>query len=212
MILILSQNYTNQSPFLTQTKFGNGTFYKFNSTLFGKNNDFSNHALFVPIFLKINELSIQNNPSYHVIGENNKINLDRDINSTENSDNQYTISDDELQFIPKRIKENFTDYTIFTDEILNAGFYNLSSAPSVGKSEVFAVNYNRLESDLNFLNIDELKTVFDSNLNEIIDSGNLTSAIDKHIKEKKGQSLWIYFIFAALMFFLIEILLIRFLK
>ena len=96
------------------------------------------------------------------------------------------------------------------DYIQEAGFYRLKEGDKTIKELAF--NYPRKESDLRCADLDELKDI-EKELPgvQLLAEGN--REITQLIAERNhGKKLWKWFVLAALMFILMEVLLLRFYK
>jgi len=78
--------------------------------------------------------------------------------------------------------------------------------------DAFAFNYNRAESDLDYLNGEELAELAGLPNVDLLDADNQASLIGDIRERNEGTPLWRYFLWAALAFLLVEVLLLRFWK
>src|SRR5690606_15392661 len=116
----------------------------------------------------------------------------------------------ENEFIPGQRVVNNRLYLEAGDQVRTAGFYNLYVNQDT--LSTFAFNFDRKESDTRVLPANEIEKILGDNplgiriLNESEqeDLANVITAKDK------GITLWKYFLLTALLFLLLEILLIRF--
>lgn len=202
--------FNNNQPFLSQSTLEKGTVYRFHSTLNSLTHNFYSHALFVPILLRIKELSINEKNIEFKIGES------FEIPNIYNSEDVFEISNSNTNFIPQTITQNSSLLINCNNNITSSGHYYIKLKNNQQQeADVISFNYNRLESLTNVLKPSEIEGYINekgmSNI-KLLSSNNIISSIQSHIQNNKGKSLWIYFIFAAILFFLLEILLIRFLK
>jgi hypothetical protein len=72
-----------------------------------------------------------------------------------------------------------------------------------------ALNLDTDESDINPLNVNELQTAFEGFNYALISGSDHEEIITNITKEYKGIELWRYFLALALVFLLVEVLLIR---
>jgi hypothetical protein len=102
-------------------------------------------------------------------------------------------------------------YIYTKDQIKNAGHYDIFSKSTNDKIGTFAMNYNRSESHMDFLSMNELEAMYTGKNITIYNgnSGNISHAVKEN---DQGISLWKVCIIFALLFLLAEILLIRFWK
>jgi hypothetical protein len=112
------------------------------------------------------------------------------------------------EFIPEqRVVDNRVLLTI-NNEVPEAGTYDLVLGDEV--VDAFAFNYDRKESDLTYLNTSELAELATTLNVALLDADNQASLIGDIRERNEGTPLWRYFIWAALAFFLVEVLLLRF--
>lgn len=202
--------FDNGGSFLSKTKTSKGDVWLFTSPFSEEKNQFKNHALFVPIMLRIAELSSNKQALYFTIGDASKVLLPAS-QSSENISVEMTNENSSKKFIPK-YQQNGKNIAIeMTNDIDNSGFWMLNQS---AYSTSLAFNFNRKESSQNYYSQQELLDIVNSSQSSNIKLFDIdtTTDLNKIIKGEIGQSLWGYFIFASLLFFLIEILLIRFLK
>jgi hypothetical protein len=97
------------------------------------------------------------------------------------------------------------------EQSIEAGYYDLTvDGQTIG---ALAFNYDRKESQMQFYSIEELRKVFNNKKNVQIYEKVTDKEFINDFKEKNiGSPLWKYFIWAALIFLLLEVLIIRFLK
>lgn len=176
-----------------------------------KSGNFHRHALIVPTFINMAIYSKRSNDLYYKIG-----NLDEISIKTEK-----TLSDGAIQLINKKTKNEFipafsirsNDIKIFPHiEDIEAGNYEIANAGNT--LGCLAFNRNPEESQMNFLDEETLtKLIKDENLENVKivnQSTNLTKSFQRILS--KSNSIWIYFIFLALLFLMVEVAIIRFIK
>merc|ERR1712127_24497 len=96
------------------------------------------------------------------------------------------------------------------NQILQAGFYNLYLNPTE-KLNKFAFNFDRKESNLDYYNSTDLATVVGDQI-QIIEGTNAVDITQLIGERSRGIIMWRWFIIAALVFLIIEALLLRFWK
>ncbi|TRX56060.1 hypothetical protein FNH22_16920 [Fulvivirga sp. M361] len=191
-------------PFLSEIR-RNGKLFIISAPLDINFTTFQNHALFVPVMYRIavQSAKLENN-LYHVIDEELiSIYLEEGIN-----DKVVKLVKDEEELIPgQRVLGNRLLLEI-PKYLLSAGFYDVKLEEQTLTSLAF--NYSPLESDLSQLETPAIKEKFKGNV-DIFDASDM-EAFEKAIQNKYiGVPLWKYAILLALVFFLAEALLIRFL-
>lgn len=203
-------NSKNGFTLLNYLKHFKGDIFTFYFPLSANNNTFNIHPLFVPTFFNIALTSQYHTDLSYTIGKISKLETNTQI---DNYDNVFSLKNTatNFEFIP-RIEQASNFIIHLQDQIKEAGNYNLVFENQTVNS--FAFNYDKKESKLESLSEDELKSLLESK--NIKDFEIITEAEEsfeyKLNKLNQGVHLWYYFIVLALIFVLIEILLIRFLK
>ena len=202
--------FKNGKPFLTATKKRNGKIFLFASPLNKSYSDFAKHALFVPVMYKLaltskvktDKLSFSFNESIVVLNLN-KV----------NKNDVLTLKSENFELIPGQ-RLNGHQLLINIPKInMNAGSYSLKKKQTGEYITSIAFNYTPKESKLGYYSAEELKNLFGNKKNiQIFDSANSQNFI-KDFKEKNiSKQLWKYALLMAIIFLLIETLLIRFWK
>lgn len=185
--------------------------YFFNSPLNIQSSNFVKHALFVPIFYKMSFNSIQPEPLFYLSGQNISIQTNYDFNQTEIPPVIKQLNS-KFELIPEfKVIENKKQLFIRGSE-LNSGYYSIQKADSTIAGIAF--NFNKLESNLEFLNKTELAKII-SYLNQknlhLLDLEE-NEKVSEAIENIDSLKLWKIFLILSLFFILIESLIIRFLK
>lgn len=185
----------------------NGIVYLQSAPLDNAYTDIGSKAIYAPIVYNM-AMYQKNKPSlYYTIGEQKMIGIKQDklqkfnILKLKSSDNEFFP---ESRFIGNQIYLNPQNtlnkegiYTIYKDDL-----------PT---EEALAFNYNRKESDLDFLSIDEIEQKFKYSKFTILNIKQ--SNIGNQVKQvKDGILLWKWCIILTLLFLLAEVLIIRFMK
>lgn len=172
-------------------------------------NDFSNfarHALFVPILFKMAFTGKQENPLFYTLGENSSVNLSG-INIPENE--VIKIKNKDVEIIPEWRQSAKGALLYFADQIKNAGFYEVIEQNQV--IQKIAFNDSRKESDQTFYSSNDLESKLGISAKNILNGK--AAPINQQIKEMNlGSSLWKLCLILSIIFLVIEILIIRFLK
>jgi hypothetical protein len=164
----------------------------------------TNHALFLPMLFKMALSGFADQRMFETIGSNNSIYLP--INGLK-GDNIVKIKKENLQIIPEVKSVTGGSILYFADQIQQPGFYTIQNGNTL--LAISSFNYNREESDMRFYDVDTLKDIFKGTKSKIINAN--VSSINPQIKESLlGTSLWKLCLILALIFLMIEILLIRF--
>ena len=123
---------------------------------------------------------------------------------------KYKLKGKAEEFIPVQRAIGSKVVLGINNQISQAGFYNLYLNPTE-KLDEFAFNFDRKESNLDYFNSTDLAEVAGDQI-QIIEG---TTAVDitQLIGERsRGIIMWRWFIIAALIFLIIEALLLRFWK
>lgn len=197
----------NGQTFLTHYIVENGNAYVFNSPLNGEWNNFSAHALFVPVMLNIALNSVTNPDLFYTIGDGKLVKLNL---AGQGKDQVYKLKLDKAEFIPQMvIKENKLNLAA-GPELKEPGNYALTTGDKdMGVSVAF--NYDRQESANSYYSEEELEEIITVPSIRVLQ--NTPKGIKQAIIEAdKGVQLWRYCIAFGLFFLLCEVLLLRFLK
>lgn len=187
-------SYEDGSPFLS----GNFGAYAFSSALNIKNSNFKNSPLIVPVLYNIGKQSLKLPELYYTIAQPNKI----AVNATLGQDDILTLSSDDASVIPLQ-KTYSKSVVLETEDYPNtAGILNVKNKETLLQKLSF--NYKRNESDLNYHDIEAIKGASADN--------SLASTIYDIKSNTTINALWKWFVIFALVFLIIEILLLKYLK
>ena len=194
--------FENETAFISQITSRNGTIYTLAGALNDQNSNFKNSPLIVPIFYNFGKLSYKHSELNYTIGRANEI----DIKLSLQKDDILQISNQNGSFIPLQQIGNSTVKISLTDQPTKSGFYELKDKERLVKQLAF--NYNRNESNLVY---NDAKT-FADNQDNVSYFSNVQTALNTVNNEYKTNSLWQLFLALALLFLLVEIVLLKFLK
>ena len=186
--------FADKSPFLVQS---NNTYF-FTGALNIKNSNFIQSPLVVPTFYKM-AISNRSPPLlYHYLAAENKISLPISVKN----DEVVKIDSEDFSFIPQQRK--YEERV----EIITLELPNLSGNYSVrgDNANTFGLSYNvnRDESKMEYLDVSEMK-----NVGTIEDLGDFLSSEGYNTKK---DTFWKWFVTFALLFLLIETLLLKYFK
>lgn len=202
----------NTDAFLSRSTFQNAGVFVFNSSLNEKQSNFCKHALFVPTFIRIAVTSVKPQPLFYTLNNNNTIALKSEGAYTDSPPHIIGVKN-KIDIIPQIRLVNGNLNLFINTELNESGFYNVAWQDAIKQNMAF--NYDRIESNLFFYTLDELKEIISKNNLKnysLIDSNtnaDVTSAI--HLGAN-GIKLWKWCLLLTLVFLTIEICLIRFLK
>jgi len=185
--------YSNGSSFLAEQD----RLYVFSSSLDTRFSNFINSPLVVPVFYNIALQSKSNPLLYSTIGGDETFS----VKTTLGQDEILQLVSSQKQVIPKQTKLGNTIQinTQYQPEI--AGHYELKQKDSTLLDLSF--NYNRKESDLQALDLGNQNLVKFSTIQE---------AFNSFTEARKILELWKWMLIFALGFFLLELLILRFLN
>ncbi|MEP7195101.1 MAG: BatA domain-containing protein [Saprospiraceae bacterium] len=201
-------NFKDGSPYISRYPLDNSFIYYCSSSSDPEINSLAkNVEIFIPILFKA-AISGKNSNAYsYTIGQVSIISwpIKEDIVTKENT-LHFKGPDD---FITSaKLSQGQFKIELF-DQLKTAGIYDVLNQETLLGSLAF--NENRIESKLDFYNLESLKSTFGDRINIINPDqvGNLTASIQD---SKDKQSLWWFLILAGIVFLLIESILIRFWK
>lgn len=192
------------TPYLFKQSKGDGNLYVLTAPIDVTYNDLVlNSEIFVPMLFKMAISTAKSLEVSQTIGKDEIIEV---RNASVAPDEVLTFSHKELTFLPEQRIIGDKVILGINNQIKEAGFYHLSNS-SKDTLGVYGYNYNHQESDLSFLDDKTLhqKAPSFSLLNQE-EIANLSTTIEQL---DKGKVLWRWGIIAALLFLLLEILLIR---
>ena len=201
-------NYRDGSTALAKYRRGEGNVYLSAAPLDGDINNLAlNAEIFIPMLYKMGISSGRRRPVAYTIGRDEVVQTPKRGATAELV---YKLRSTSGEFIPEqRVVDNRVLIGL-GGQILEAGVYDLVLGDEV--VDAFAFNYDRTESDLDYLNEAELGEIADLPNVSLLAAENQAQLIGDIREQNEGTPLWRYFIWAALLFFLVEVLLLRFLK
>ncbi len=197
----------NGNGFLSATPQGKGRVYLSAAPLGVAGGTFNRHALFVTSMLRMAELARPMGALYHIIGAEAAIPLDGVDLQGETPPRLKGPGG--MDIIPEVRRTLGSVSLVLHDEDLQPGAYAL--AVNDDTVAVLALDLPRGEGDLDAYSPDELKELLEQRglgtIAVLEKAGNQLAASLRHLDQ--GVKLWKWFILAALLFLLLEILLIR---
>lgn len=198
----------NGDRFLSTFRVGNG---KVILSAVPLNDDFGNahkNALFFVPLHNIALMSQMQTKLYYTIGVDEQIVIRKPI---KNAEDVFKIKalQSSVEFIPE-IKNFGNEVALyFHSQIENDGFYQILQDKDT--IAVTAFNFNRRESNLDYYSEDELEKIADESNSKIELLDLKTKDFAKSVSEKlNGKPLWRWFILLSLLFFLGEVMVLRF--
>ncbi len=195
----------NGEPFLSYFPLkGNGGIYLFSAPL-QLNESFIKNALFVPVLYNMAISGLDQRRCYYTLGENQIV-----LSHAIKKETPIYIKDHDRKIIPYQVYSRGNITIDLSEHQLNAGTYPVYSEDSL--IDYISLNYNRKESDLNCFSIEELNDqgkLHDLKFNTITAQQNISQQLESY---SIGKEFWKHCLLIALLFFGLEIILLRFLK
>ena len=199
-------------PFLSSFAVGRGTVWLLAAPLDARASDFAANALFVPTLYRLTQQSYRA-PQQLAYGLGRQ-RLSLPVSTVDARKEVFRLvheGADSAAFIPEQTVRDGRLIFSTPAEMAQAGFYVLRKTGE--PPTLLAFNYDKRESDLTQYTSAELKTALAGNPRlHVYEAGAGLGAIEQLRADNLGEPLWKYALVAALLFLLIEILLIRFLK
>ncbi len=198
--------YRDGSVALAKYARGEGNVYLSSAPLDNEINNLAlNAEIFIPMLYKMGISSGRRRQAAYTIGQDEVIQTSR---RSAGADIVFKLRGKNGEFIPEqRVVDNRVLLTI-NNQVPEAGVYDLILGDEV--VDAFAFNFDRKESNLTYLNGNELIELADIPNIALLDADNQASLIGDIRERNEGTPLWRYFIWAALAFLLVEVLLLRF--
>lgn len=199
-------SFSNGASFLSSYRIQNGKIFVCASSAEKSSSNFSSSYWFLPLMYKMALSDKASSVAGVELNENAQILIDK---KTTQSDNVFHLSNGTIDLIPQQ-KNIGKQCLLFPGKNIQvADFYN-AYMPGSKDSSSMGLNYDRDESEMQFWDIKYLQSNAKYKnahwLNEKESIGEVINQL------QKGTPLWKVFIIFALLFLLIEITLIRFLK
>lgn len=198
----------NGEPLMLMSRDNNGAIYYLSSSFDSQYSALSQHAIFVPLMYKMAFLGGGLSKLSYTIGVDNSFNINGN-NLLYGEQISIVNADRSFSMIPAVDIRNNRSFVTLTSDLPESGFYEvLKNGESVS---VMAWNDNRKESELKFLNEDEIAEVLnenDINLISVVSYDDMYSdgAVGAFTKK---SSLWKYLVLLSLCALLGEVLVLR---
>lgn len=200
--------YRDGSTALAKYTLGEGNFYLSSAPLQAELNNLAlNAEVFIPMLYKMGISSGRRRPAAYTIGNDEVIETNK---RGATADIVYKLRGPGGEFIPSQRTAGNRVLLGLGGQVPEAGVYDLLLGDE--QVDAFAFNYNRKESDLDYLTGDELAELGALPNVGLLDADNQASLIGDIREQNEGTPLWRYFIWAALAFLLVEVVLLRFWK
>jgi hypothetical protein len=187
-------SFEDGSSFLAQS----GHAYRFSAAIKEENSNFKNSPLIVPILYNIGKQSLKTGDLYYTIGKENTI----DIATQLQQDDILTLVNGENSVIP--LQQTYDNKV----ELITNTYPDVAGIISVKNKAAFlknlSFNFDRKESHLNYFDTQNFK-------NTSLDN-SVASAISDIKSATNVNELWKWFVIFAVIFLIIEMLILKFLK
>ena len=186
------------SVFLLRKSMGKGQFYIAANEMNSSSGNFSQHAFFVPLFLQMPFQVKSRLPWSFLLGKPNAVPVfEKSIEQV------LQLKRNKEEWLCETENRDGNSFASIPKELQSAGFYQLSSQ-SNNSLAVLAFNYPRAESVLKYISEEDFE---EKGIKWLEDDDKQLSLKIK--MEDNGIPLWRYFLLAALVFFLAEMLLLK---
>lgn len=200
----------NGNPMLVAANYGNGSVYGLASPLDSDWTDFVSNSLFVPVFYRMALMAARHNVHYYVAGSELK-NLLRTTEELNPASLRIKSFDGAIELIPGLRISNGRQEIYLPEMKIPAGHYGLFHEEKL--ILLFALNDDRSESDLQY----HEPAAVAASLSDAFKSVTVLDMTDANASQDwmtpgSTQKWYQYFVLLALLFLLIEILIVRFWK
>jgi len=186
--------FEDGKPFLSQKN----NVFVFTSSFNKLNSNFIDINLIVPTFINIAKKSLNRIKLYYTIGNTNVF----EVSAKLQENTILQLSKGDQSFIPQQNYFN-NKVSFTTNETPNeAGIYSIKNKTQI--IENISYNFNREESILNYLDLSRYKN---ATLNT-----SISNLFDKIKSDHAIHAIWKWFVILAILFLVIEILLLKYLK
>ncbi len=186
--------FEDNKPFLSQRN----NVFVFSAAINEDNSNFKNINLIVPTFYNIAKQSLNTAQLYYTIGQNNQF----DVSVNLKPDTVLTLVNNDESLIPEQQYYNNKVVIKTNDLTENAGVYEVKNKNEI--LEYVSFNYNRNESDLTYQNLENIEGINVSN--------SVKEAFNTIKNDTKVNELWKWFVILALVFLIIEMLILKYFK
>lgn len=191
-------SYEDQSAFLSTIYKNTGAVYVFSSPINKQNSNFQNSPLIVPVFYKMGVNNNKNGVKFETIGNSKTILIDASVNK----DEVISVKNNNEDFIPMQ--------QIMEDKVK---FSNGDNPKKAGNYDI--VQDNKTIGNLSF-NFDRKESNLTKSSDESLDNLNEIDSLDKFFEtiqiERTDNQIWKWFLIFTLLFFILEILIQKFIK
>ena len=193
--------YVDGRPYMSEIR---ANFFVVSSPFMAAYTGFQNNAMFVPVMYRIAANSRQNIPPlFHRLSEQE---IDLSINDIQPNEILKLVNG-AIEFIPDQKIKGKKVIMILPGAEMSPGHYDVSTNENTFLT--IALNLDTNESNINPFSENDLRDAFVGLNYNIISGDDQSDILNKISNEYKGIELWRYFLALALLFLLVEALLIR---
>ena len=203
-------SYLNGDPFLIKIKKINKNFYFLTSSLSENITNLYQHALFVPIMLRIKEQSSKDLISQNKFNQLDWLSINNPLGQNEYIVIKNDLKEPTISFFPEVDNSYQYKKVYLSNEISSTGHYYITSKDSI--LNLFSVNGISNESEMDFLSKKQINTEINNlKLSESVSIWNLNkNEYPKVITQNyKNIEYWKYFILLGLIFLILEMIIIK---
>ena len=201
---------SNAEPLVSKYSFKNNDFYFFTANLSREYSNFGQHALFVPILLRIKEKSANDITSQISINELENFKINQAIQQNGNIQITNHLSEPTFSFYPLISSSSGSSSLYIKNMIESTGHYFIYNNDSLVSG--FSVNNSKSESKMAFSSSKELNAELENlDLNDKIHNWDIKQNKYPELIKNNNKDLeyWIYFIYLSLICLILEILIIK---
>ncbi|MEC9209735.1 MAG: BatA domain-containing protein [Bacteroidota bacterium] len=200
--------FADKQDFLSAYTSKQGSIYQFSSPLNNSYNNFTKHALFVPTLINMATSSILVNTPYYIIGSDEEISS-KYINTSTDITHIKGVN---IDIIPTFTNKHGKQLLNTHNQITKNGIYSILTNDQLVDKVAF--NYNTSESIMSSLTTNQLEDfISTNNIKNTTVMSTENTALKTIIKEQEiGKEYWKIAIILSLLFFALEILLIKLIK
>ncbi|MFM2386182.1 MAG: hypothetical protein RL660_939 [Bacteroidota bacterium] len=197
-------SFANGDAFLSSYRVGNGKVYVCATGLEAGSSNFANSYWFLPAVFKMAFIGGKNPIHAYTLGKDAVLTIS---GSKAGDANPFHLSNATWDAIPQQRNVAGMVQVNLNQSATHAGLYNLNIPNSDAENYVVGLNYNRQESNLDCWATNELSDKAKlANFDVVATARNAADAIGENAQ---GSPVWKYCLIAALVFLLLEILLVR---
>ncbi|MEL7145630.1 MAG: BatA domain-containing protein [Bacteroidota bacterium] len=196
-------------PFLSTFRFAEGSVYLANSDLSSSHSGFAESSLFLPVMYKLafSSLDSQRPTLYHRRDEQT-VSWKGEVLG---QDRVYRLKNGTSELIAPQRKLNGEILFDMSDLEIAPGFWSICDEAGACFGTI-AINSAKEESEIDQFTVEELQTVADDNSNVfLLENDELQLTQNGGVNELGNKYFWKYTLLLALLFFFVEVLILRFL-